>query len=148
MGKKDEGGGRVVVCCRVRPQNKIEDAHGGLLCVGSTDTSVKVESPEGEFDFQFDRVFGTESNQEEVFEFGAAPIVAGTPAAYCKPFPRYEVSPSPRSCRCACGLQRHDLRLRPNRRRQESYHGGEHVDSRQIARTRSNNSASSGISGS
>jgi len=74
-----KGGNNVRVVCRVRPQNKIEVRHKGVQCVtiddGGTEIKIGNEEPHT---FTFDRCFGTESTQKEVYEFAAAPVLAET----------------------------------------------------------------------
>ncbi|XP_017565115.1 kinesin-like protein KIN-14E [Pygocentrus nattereri] len=67
-------GVRVQVCkirvfCRIRPQTRTELAKGGSSIVSCLDDySVILETPRGPREFQFDRIFTTESNQDEVFQ--------------------------------------------------------------------------------
>ena len=74
--KKGAGSTRenVKVIVRVRPQNKIELSKNGTTCVVVTDTSIEVQD-DGNYPFQFDRVFGWDSTQQDVFEDTAIPLV-------------------------------------------------------------------------
>jgi kinesin family member 5 len=66
----------VRVVCRVRPQNAREIKEGGVPCVKVTKTSIEVHSgDEGSHTFQFDRVFGFESDQKSVFDDAAVPLI-------------------------------------------------------------------------
>ncbi|CAL8330262.1 unnamed protein product [Arctogadus glacialis] len=61
--------GKIRVFCRIRPVNRAEAAQGGVVVVEKLDDySVAVETPRGLREFQFDRVFSTESSQEELFQ--------------------------------------------------------------------------------
>lgn len=66
------GGNNIKVVARFRPQNKIEKEHGGepVVQIEGDDTCVitSVESA-GSAPFTFDRVFGMDSQQHDVFEF-------------------------------------------------------------------------------
>lgn len=66
----------VRVVCRVRPQNAREIKEGGVPCVKVSKNSIDVNTPdEGTHTFNFDRVFGVESDQRSVFEDAAIPLV-------------------------------------------------------------------------
>jgi len=66
---------RIKVVCRIRPENQIELQGAYKRCVEYTDTSIAVECiPEskvsemaGRHDFTFDRIFGPDSQQPDVF---------------------------------------------------------------------------------
>ncbi|XP_035291510.1 kinesin-like protein KIN-14Q [Anguilla anguilla] len=61
--------GKIRVFCRIRPMSRMETAGGSKAAVDCVDEySVVVETPRGWKEFQFDRVFGTASSQEEVFQ--------------------------------------------------------------------------------
>ncbi|KAG5841233.1 hypothetical protein ANANG_G00197380 [Anguilla anguilla] len=61
--------GKIRVFCRIRPMGRTETAGGSRAAVDCVDEySVAVETPRGWKEFQFDRVFGTASSQEEVFQ--------------------------------------------------------------------------------
>ena len=75
--------GNVVVVCRVRPLNKSEIARGASccldfdpnkknICLNMSDASV---SASGQNKFNFDRIFDTKSQQQDVYDFAARPII-------------------------------------------------------------------------
>ncbi|KAI1900042.1 hypothetical protein AGOR_G00045930 [Albula goreensis] len=60
--------GKIRVFCRIRPMNRVETSNGSKSVVDCLDEySVTVETPRGLKEFQFDKVFGRASSQEEVF---------------------------------------------------------------------------------
>jgi kinesin family member 5 len=67
----------VKVVVRVRPQNKIETARGGKPCVDiKGGTEVKLDTDEeGTYRFTFDRIFGPDSEQKDVFDYIGRPVV-------------------------------------------------------------------------
>jgi kinesin family protein 5 len=75
MGKNS-----IQVCCRFRPQNSLELKEKGEVCVDfNGETGVKVQeewidSGAGAEQFTFDRVFGTDSRQEDVYNETAKPL--------------------------------------------------------------------------
>ncbi|KAJ8401534.1 hypothetical protein AAFF_G00378510 [Aldrovandia affinis] len=61
--------GRIRVFCRIRPMSRTEMGGGGRPAVDCLDEySVTVETPRGLKEFQFNKVFGGASSQEEVFQ--------------------------------------------------------------------------------
>jgi len=76
-----KGGGNVKVVCRIRPENKVEKESGCKPCVTFTDTSISIECAEngksGKNSFSFDRIFGPNSLQIDVFNFAAKPVIQG-----------------------------------------------------------------------
>ncbi|EKG15758.1 hypothetical protein MPH_07193 [Macrophomina phaseolina MS6] len=66
----------IKVVARFRPQNKIEIASGGepIVSFQSEDTC-SIKSTEASGDFTFDRVFGMDSKQHEIFDFSIRPTV-------------------------------------------------------------------------
>jgi hypothetical protein len=65
----------VKVVCRIRPTNDKEIAAGGTTCVKFNDNGIDVIHDDGVNSFQFDRIFGPESDQISVFEYAAAPMI-------------------------------------------------------------------------
>lgn len=73
--KSDSTRENVKVVCRVRPQNAMELAQGGNSCVRLNETNIEVHLEEGTHTFSFDRIFGPDSTQHEVFEYCAIPLI-------------------------------------------------------------------------
>ncbi|XP_062307203.1 uncharacterized protein si:dkey-96l17.6 isoform X2 [Osmerus eperlanus] len=66
---QDRGRRKIRVFCRIRPASRAEAAQGGAVVVQRLDDySVTVETARGPREFQFDRVFSTESSQEDIFQ--------------------------------------------------------------------------------
>lgn len=60
--------GKIRVFCRVRPVSRIEASQSETVVVHKVDDfSVTVETPRGQREFQFDKVFGAEASQEDLF---------------------------------------------------------------------------------
>ncbi|TKS79083.1 Kinesin-like protein KIFC3 [Collichthys lucidus] len=60
--------GKIRVFCRIRPVSRAEVAQGGAIVVEKTDEySVTVETPRGQREFQFDKVFTAEASQDDLF---------------------------------------------------------------------------------
>ena len=79
----------VKVYCRFRPQNAHEVQHSGEVCVQATPTAASIDlsytakpGDEGVAEFTFDRVFSAGSEQADVFEEVAAPLVKDALAGY------------------------------------------------------------------
>ncbi|XP_030647680.1 putative LOC110439812 homolog [Chanos chanos] len=65
----DTDTGKIRVFCRIRPLNRAEGMKGSNFIVSCLDDySVVLETPRGQREFQFDRIFNAESTQEEVFQ--------------------------------------------------------------------------------
>ncbi|XP_041642946.1 kinesin-like protein KIN-14I [Cheilinus undulatus] len=61
--------GKIRVFCRIRPVNRTELAQEEAIVVEKIDDfSVTVETPRGQREFQFDKVFSAEASQEELFQ--------------------------------------------------------------------------------
>lgn len=60
----------IKVVCRLRPLNSIEMNQGGHCCVQYTDKSIKIKvsGDENNYNFNFDRIFGPDSHQRDVFD--------------------------------------------------------------------------------
>lgn len=65
----------VRVVARVRPTNQKEVSMGGVNCVKYTKDTIEVTVENTPNNFNFDRIFGPESTQVEVFEETAVPLV-------------------------------------------------------------------------
>ncbi|CAG8548568.1 5520_t:CDS:10, partial [Ambispora gerdemannii] len=66
------------VVCRFRPQNKRENAEGGVHIIhfeDGCDDTVRMEGKEYQGNFTFDAIFPTETSQKQVFEHSIKPIV-------------------------------------------------------------------------
>lgn len=73
------------VCCRIRPLNSKERGFtGDAVCATTKDevTIKHVGSDGQDKDYVFDRVFGTDSRQEDVYTYAAQPIVASIVDGY------------------------------------------------------------------
>lgn len=81
----------IKVVCRLRPLNELEKNQGGQCCVTYTQNTMKlkvIEKPfinfvtfpkvlaeENPYDFSFDRIFGPETSQREVFQYSAKNVI-------------------------------------------------------------------------
>jgi len=75
----------VRVCCRIRPLNSKERGFTGDACCAAIKddyTIVHSGSNGDNKDFVFDRVFGTDSRQEDVYMYAAQPIVQSIVEGY------------------------------------------------------------------
>ncbi|KAJ2958577.1 hypothetical protein NQZ79_g5845 [Umbelopsis isabellina] len=71
-------GNNIKVVCRFRPQNSIELREGGVPIVDVSDgVSVQLKGRETQDMFAFDKVFGMETEQQEIFEYSIKSIVDG-----------------------------------------------------------------------
>lgn len=75
------------VCARFRPQNKLEQKHGAVICVRlDDDIAAHVYSDargvSENHTFTFDQVFGTESSQLDVYKSTAKPLVESALRGY------------------------------------------------------------------
>lgn len=64
----------IQVCCRFRPQNQLERANSGKICVDVPDAST-VYVLNSDHTFVFDRVFRWDASQKEVYDYAAKPII-------------------------------------------------------------------------
>lgn len=67
----------IKVCCRFRPQNQLEKDQSGKICITLGDDITSVYVPNIDSSFVFDRVFGSEASQKEVYDYAAKPIING-----------------------------------------------------------------------
>eukprot|EP01038_Epipyxis_sp_PR26KG_P007193 gene7193-9811_t len=82
VGNTGSQSSAVRVICRIRPQNAREIREGGVPCLKHTETTIEVTQDDGEQKFNFDRIFGSDSTQEEVFFYTASPIVSDVLSGY------------------------------------------------------------------
>lgn len=77
-------GNNIKVVCRFRPQNKLEIAEGGtpIINVSDDQESVRIEGKEFQGNFSFDRVFGMNTPQNDIFQYSIKPIVDDVVAGY------------------------------------------------------------------
>lgn len=79
----EKNSGNVVVACRVRPINNKEKAMGTSCCIDfsqdhrnlTLNMSTESSSAFGQNKFCFDRVFDMDSQQKEVYDYAARPII-------------------------------------------------------------------------
>ncbi|KAI9593739.1 P-loop containing nucleoside triphosphate hydrolase protein, partial [Syncephalis fuscata] len=74
------GGNNIKVVCRIRPQNKREIAENGTIIVEPDDNEVSIRIDVGRF--HFDRIFGMETRQGEIFEYSLRETVEDVLAGY------------------------------------------------------------------
>ncbi|CAE7538358.1 kif3 [Symbiodinium natans] len=69
----------IKVCCRFRPQNQLEKEkeQSGRICVTVNGDGTSVYVPSIDNSFVFDRVFGVDATQKEVYDYAAKPIING-----------------------------------------------------------------------
>ncbi|KAI8583484.1 hypothetical protein K450DRAFT_221443 [Umbelopsis ramanniana AG] len=76
-------GNNIKVVCRFRPQNSLEIREGGVPIVEITDgVAVQLKGREAQDSFAFDKVFGMETEQQEIFEYSIKSIVDDVVAGY------------------------------------------------------------------
>jgi len=54
----------------------MEKERSGTICVRPTDITISVVTEEGSMPFTFDRVFGMDTKQRDIFEDTALPLIA------------------------------------------------------------------------
>ncbi|KAI9468504.1 MAG: kinesin heavy chain [Benjaminiella poitrasii] len=76
-------GNNIKVVCRFRPQNKLEIKEGGVPIIGVSEdgTGVSIKGKDTN-SFSFDKVFGSNTRQQEVFEYSIKSIVDDVVAGY------------------------------------------------------------------
>ncbi|CAO3589749.1 unnamed protein product [Absidia cylindrospora] len=76
-------GNNIKVVCRFRPQNKLEIKEGGvpIIELNNEGTSVTLKG-ETQSNYAFDKVFGSNTRQEEVFDYSIKSIVDDVVAGY------------------------------------------------------------------
>mmetsp|Transcript_40217 Transcript_40217/g.93106 ORF Transcript_40217/g.93106 Transcript_40217/m.93106 type:complete len:698 (+) Transcript_40217:79-2172(+) len=65
------------VCCRFRPQNQLEKEQSGKICVTINGDGTSLYVPSADNSYVFDRVFGVDATQKEVYDYAAKPIING-----------------------------------------------------------------------
>ncbi|KAI8375922.1 kinesin heavy chain [Radiomyces spectabilis] len=77
-------GNNIKVVCRFRPQNKLEIREGGVPIIDIPDdgTSVTLQGKEAQGTYSFDKVFGSNTRQQEIFEYSIKSIVDDVVAGY------------------------------------------------------------------
>lgn len=82
-GKPQSTRQNVRVVCRVRPTNQKEISSGGVTCVKQNGTTnIEVNADGNQNSFSFDRIFGPDSSQIQVFQDSAYPLIADVLAGY------------------------------------------------------------------
>ncbi|OZJ03693.1 Kinesin heavy chain [Bifiguratus adelaidae] len=77
-------GNNIKVVCRFRPQNSLEIKEGGvpIIQVDEDGTSVDLKGQDFQGAFAFDKVFGTNTRQQDVFEYSIKSIVDDVVSGY------------------------------------------------------------------
>ncbi|KAF7721131.1 hypothetical protein EC973_005378 [Apophysomyces ossiformis] len=77
-------GTNIKVVCRFRPQNKLEIREGGvpIIEINEEGTSVAIKGKETQASFAFDKVFGSNTRQQDIFEYSIKSIVDDVVAGY------------------------------------------------------------------
>lgn len=73
---------KVRVLARIRPQTKKEISIGGVQCVKYNDNAIEVTTEDGPYTFTFDRVFGPESTQAEIYEYSCLTLIGDVLSGY------------------------------------------------------------------
>ncbi|KAI8890114.1 P-loop containing nucleoside triphosphate hydrolase protein [Backusella circina FSU 941] len=76
-------GNNIKVVCRFRPQNKLEIKEGGvpIIEISEDGTGIGLKGKEKN-NFSFDKVFGSNTRQQDVFEYSIKSIVDDVVAGY------------------------------------------------------------------
>lgn len=80
--KKEASRQNVRVICRIRPTNQKEISSGGITCVKYSDVSIEIMHESAQSNFNFDRIFGADSTQVQVFEESARPLIGDVLSGY------------------------------------------------------------------
>ncbi|RUS14661.1 kinesin-II 95 kDa subunit-like protein [Jimgerdemannia flammicorona] len=78
-------GNNIKVVCRFRPQNKLEISEGGVPIINIDDEGTSVQLQGQEFQgppFAFDKVFGMDSKQKDIFDYSIKSIVDDVVGGY------------------------------------------------------------------
>ncbi|OAD07230.1 hypothetical protein MUCCIDRAFT_188822 [Mucor lusitanicus CBS 277.49] len=76
-------GNNIKVVCRFRPQNSLENREGGVPIISIDDEGTNVQlKGEATSNFAFDKVFGMNTPQKDVFEYSIKSIVDDVTAGY------------------------------------------------------------------
>ncbi|KAI9011942.1 P-loop containing nucleoside triphosphate hydrolase protein [Phycomyces nitens] len=77
-------GNNIKVVCRFRPQNSLEIREGGVPIIEIDDegTHLQLKGKESSPTFAFDKVFGTNTPQKDVFDYSIKTIVDDVTAGY------------------------------------------------------------------
>ncbi|KAL4441418.1 hypothetical protein ABPG74_013713 [Tetrahymena malaccensis] len=85
MGDKQaDDSANIRVICRMRPLNSLEKSTGGETCIEYDEQRIfcKVIGTEKPHEFTFDKVFGPNVAQKDVFEIVASPVIESVMAGY------------------------------------------------------------------
>jgi hypothetical protein len=75
--------GNVRVVCRFRPQNAIEQANNGNMCITFPSAkSVQIKDVDNNTPFTFDQIFQSDSEQQDIYEDVGRPVVADVLEGY------------------------------------------------------------------
>lgn len=77
-------GNNIKVVCRFRPQNKLEIKEGGvpIIDIDEEGTNLSLKGKDFQGSFAFDKVFGMDTPQKDVFEYSIKTIVDDVTAGY------------------------------------------------------------------
>lgn len=77
-------GNNIKVVCRFRPQNKLEIKEGGqpIIDIDEEGTSVKLNGKDVKQTYAFDKVFGSNTRQEDIFNYSIKSIVDDVVSGY------------------------------------------------------------------
>ncbi|KAI8142851.1 kinesin heavy chain [Fennellomyces sp. T-0311] len=77
-------GNSIKVVCRFRPQNSLENREGGVPIIDIDDegTSVQLNGKEFKGNFSFDKIYGMNTAQKDIFDYSVKSIVDDVTAGY------------------------------------------------------------------